>query len=469
MRYIPHTDADVAAMLKVVGAPSVESLFSHIPESLRLGKPLEIDPLDEAALISHLGELGAKNVRPTMPSFLGAGLSSHHVPVAVDMLLQRAEWYTAYTPYQPEVSQGTLQAVFEYQTLVAELFGPKAVPGQPAPFVSNASVYDGASAMAEAVLMARRLTGRSLVVACGAIHPHYVGTLHCYLDGIDDMGKSALKTVGFGPDGRIDQTALSKLLWECGDAVAAILVQSPNYLGVLQDVASLCASAQKVGALLVVATTEPLAFGVVKSPGSLGADIVVGEGIGLASAPSLGGPGIGLFAARTEHVRQMPGRLVGETVDQQGRRGYVLTLATREQHIRREKATSNICTNQGLIALAFAIHLCLLGKNGFRRLAEINLAKAEYLKARLSSVRGFRFPVAGQTFNEFAVTMRGSAEKAVALLRERGIFAGVPLLSPGFALPECPDADRTLLVAVNERHSREDLDRLALALDEVCP
>ncbi len=477
MRYIPHTDADVAQMLRMIGAPSVESLFAHIPSTLRLNRPLEIEALDEMTLMAHLGQLGAKSSPSTGAtvreggalSFLGAGLIPHHVPVAVDMLLQRAEWYTSYTPYQPEVAQGTLQAVFEYQTLVAELFGPPVVKGQPAPFVSNASMYDGASATAEAVLMARRVTGRSIAIVCGAVHPQYLGTLRCYLDGVDAAGQASITTVGFGSDGRVDLPALGTLLSELGNQVACVLVQSPNYLGVLQDVAAIQALAHKVGALTVVACPEPLAFGLVKSPGSQGADIVAGEGIGLASGPSLGGPGVGLFAARSEHLRQMPGRLVGETVDQDGRRGYVLTLSTREQHIRREKATSNICTNQGLIALAFAIHVCLLGKSGFRRLAEINLAKSEYLKQRLSSLRGFKLAVSGPTFNELAVQVRGRASDAAAKLREQGIFAGVPLDQQGFELPTLPDAEKTLLIATSERHQREDLDRLVTALDEVCP
>ena len=266
-----------------------------------------------------------------------------------------------------------------------------------------------------------------------------------------------------------DDPVAMRLLAELGNQVACVLVQSPNYLGVLQDVAAIQALAHKAGALTVVACPEPLAFGLVKSPGSQGADIVAGEGIGLASGPSLGGPGVGLFAARSEHLRQMPGRLVGETVDQSGRRGYVLTLSTREQHIRREKATSNICTNQGLIALAFAIHVCLLGKSGFRRLAEINLAKSEYLKQRLSSLRGFKLAVSGPTFNEFAIHVRGRASDAAAKLRERGIFAGVPLDQPSYELPMLPDAEKTLLVATSERHQKADLDRLVSALDEVCP
>jgi len=464
-------------MLRIIGAPSVEALFSHIPASLRLRRPLDIEALDEASLMAHLGQLGARSTPATGAtaregsalSFLGAGLIPHHVPVAVDMMLQRAEWYTSYTPYQPEVSQGTLQAVFEYQTLVAELFGSEVKPGQAAPFVSNASMYDGATAAVEAVLMARRITGRSVTIACGAIHPQYLNTLRCYVDGIDSQAHASIKTVGFGSDGRVDLAALAKLLAEAGDTVACVMLQSPNYLGVLQDVAAVQALAHKAGALTVVACPEPLAFGLVKSPGSQGADIVAGEGLGLASGPSLGGPGVGLFAARTEHVRQMPGRLVGETVDQDGRRGYVLTLSTREQHIRREKATSNICTNQGLIALAFAIHMCLLGKSGFRRLAEINLAKSEYLKQRLSGVRGFRLAVSGPTFNEVAVTIRGWACDAATKLREQGIFAGVPLDQPGFELPGLADAERTLLVATTERHGREEIDRLVTALDEVCP
>jgi glycine dehydrogenase subunit 1 len=478
MRYIPHTDADVDRMLRVIGAPSVDALFSHIPAALRHPRPLDIPALDEATLLAHLGDIGSRSV-PSVGataregaalSFLGAGLTPHHIPTAVDMLLCRSEWYTAYTPYQPEVAQGTLQAVFEYQTLVSELFGPPA-GGDVAPFISNASMYDGASALAEAVLMARRVTGRDGSLLCGALHPHYAETVRCYLAGLCDPGKldEQLAKVALAAEGRVDPAALDRALSERAGSVACVVVQSPNYLGVVEDVRSLAERVHAAGALLVVVCTEPLAMGVLASPGSLGADIVCGEGIGLAIPPSLGGPGVGLFAARADFVRQMPGRLIGETVDQSGRRGYVLTLSTREQHIRREKATSNICTNQGLIALAFTIHLSLLGRSGFVELARLNLAKAEYAKARLSSLRGCQLAVSGPTFNEFALRLRGPAEPVAERLRERGILAGVPLSQPSFALPGLVDAEKTLLIAVTERHRREDIDRLASAVDEVCP
>lgn len=480
MRYIPHTDADVASMLRIVGAPSVEALFQHIPEALRIKRPLDIAALDEAALLGHLGDIGARSTpavgattrEGAARAFLGAGLVPHHIPTAVDALLWRAEWYTSYTPYQPEVAQGTLQAIFEFQTLVAELFGPPAPAGGQAPFISNASMYDGASATAEGVLMARRLTGRSAALICGALHPQYEGTVECYLSGLCLPGEELMSHVGLSPagDGRVDLHALDQALAASGKNLACVVVQSPNYLGVIEDLQVIADKAHAVGALVVAVVTEPLAMGVLAPPGSLGADIICGEGLGLALPPSLGGPGVGLLAARTEYARQMPGRLVGETVDSAGRRGYVLTLATREQHIRREKATSNICTNHGLIALAFAIHLSLLGQSGFAKLARLNLAKAEYAKAQLSSLRGFRLAVSGPTFNEFALRLRGgkSAAEVVEKLQKKGILAGVPLSAPGFSLSALKDAHDVLLCAVTERHHRDDIDRLCQALDEVC-
>ena len=477
MRYIPHTEDDVASMLRLICAPSVESLFAHFPAALRLNRPLDIPALDELSLLGHLGELGNKSTPAIADTarengalaFLGAGITPHHIPVAVDALLWRAEWYTSYTPYQPEVAQGTLQAIFEYQTIVAELFGPPPAAGGAAPFVSNASMYDGASGAAEAVLMARRVTGRARTLLCGAIHPQYVETIRCYLAGMEEGEGTLYDCVGFRPDGRVDLPALDAELAEGGAQTACVVLQTPNYLGVLEDLVAVAERAKQHGALVVVVCTEPLALGVMAPPGACGADIVVGEGMGLALPPTLGGPGVGLFAARSEYVRQMPGRLIGETVDHDGKRGYVLTLSTREQHIRREKATSNICTNHGLIALAFAINLCLLGKRGFARLAQINLAKAQYAKEQLTGIRGFELAVSGPTFNEFALRIRGSATAATRRLREQGILAGVPLDQPGLVLSGLPDADRTLLIAVTERHRRADIDRLARALDEVCP
>jgi glycine dehydrogenase subunit 1 len=452
VRYLPHTEEDVARMLRVIGAPSVDALFAHIPAAIRAQRPLDLGPaLDEAELLAHLAELAAQN-RPAAGdgalSFLGAGLTPHHVPTAVDALLGRAEWYTSYTPYQPEISQGTLQAVFEYQTIVAELFGLG---------IANASMYDGASGAAEAILMARRLTGKSHAVISTGVHPHYVETAETYLSGLHPHAERVFFTAPIDEArGQTTPAQVARALDEAGDA-CCVVVQTPNYFGVVEDLAPLAAVAHERGALLVAVSTEPLAFGVLAPPGALGADIACGEGIGLATGPSLGGPGVGLFAARAEHVRQMPGRLVGETVDGHGRRGYVLTLATREQHIRREKATSNICTNQGLIALAFTIHLCLLGRRGLADLARLNLAKHEHGKRALSSLRGFSLRYSGPTFNELTLRIRGGdAQRAVDKLADRGIYPGKPI-------GDC------LLVSITERHRKADIDRLARALDEVCP
>jgi glycine dehydrogenase subunit 1 len=454
VRYIPHTEDDIARMLRVIGKPSVASLFEHIPERLRAKRPLDIAPLDEGSLLQHLGEIGSHN-RPAVGataregaalSFLGGGLTPHTIPSAVDALLMRSEWYTSYTPYQPEISQGTLQAVFEFQTIVCELFDLG---------VANASMYDGATAAAEAALMARRVTGKHHVVIAEGVHPHYVQTINTYLGGVGEG--HAAESHKLGPDGRATGITL-------GDDVACIIVQTPNFFGVVEDLPRLAELAHSKGALLVAVTTEPVAFGILAPPGALGADIAVGEGIGVAIPPSLGGPGVGLFAAKADYTRQMPGRLVGETVDKDGRRGYVLTLATREQHIRREKATSNICTNQGLVALAFAIHMSLLGKRGLVEMARLNLSKAEYAKKQIAALRGFSLAYSGPTFNEFTVKVRGGdARKIVDALSERGIYAGVPANAPGLMSGH----DDHLIIAVTERHGRADIDRLAKSLDEV--
>jgi glycine dehydrogenase subunit 1 len=464
LRYLPHTEADVARMLRAVGKPSVASLFEHIPERLRARRPLDIAPLDEGTLLTHLGELGARS-RPAIGAtpregaalaFLGAGLTPHQIPSAVDALLMRSEWYTSYTPYQPEISQGTLQAVFEFQTIASELLGLD---------VANASMYDGASAAAEAALMARRVTGRRRAVVAGAVHPQYAHTIDTYLAGLEHGSHDQESLVGFGADGRVDAAALAARLKKFGD-VACVLVQSPNFFGAVEDLPALAELAHQNGALLVVVNTELVAFGVLKSPGAVGADIAVAEGIGLAIPPTCGGPGVGLFAARGDFVRQMPGRLVGETVDKDGRRGYVLTLATREQHIRREKATSNICTNQGLIALAFTINLCLLGRRGLTELARLNLSKAEYAKRRIAALKGYSLAFTAPTFNEFTVRVRGGdARRLTERLAERGIYPGVPATQPG--LYDDENFRDALIVAVTERHSKEDLDRLVEALDEV--
>ena len=485
MRYIPHTEADIARMLRVIGQPSVAALFAHIPEALQLRRPLQIEALDEGTLLGYLGELGAASTpavgatrrEGAALSFLGAGVIPHYIPTAVDLLLLRSEWYTSYTPYQPEISQGTLQAIFEFQTVVAELFGPTPAPGHPAPLIANASMYDGASAAAEAVLMARRVTGKSLTILSGAVHPHYTETTATYLRGLSEQ--TTLLPVPCGADGRVDGAALEAAIRAHGADLACVLVQTPNYLGVVEDLRAVRAALTAHGPtgggapLLVAACAEPLAMGVLAPPAALGADIVCGEGLGLALPPQLGGPGVGLFAVRGDLVRQMPGRLVGETLDQSGRRGYVLTLSTREQHIRRDKATSNICTNHGLVALAMTIHLCLLGRRGFAELAQQNLSRGHYARQRLLALRGFSAAVGGPTFNEFAVRVRGGrAARVAARLQDQGILCGVPLDQVGYALPAAVGLrapDEVLLVAVTERHRKEDIDRLAQALDEVCP
>jgi glycine dehydrogenase subunit 1 len=457
MRYIPHTDADVARLLEACGRKSVDDLFASIPAPLRLPRPLEVgEPLDEAALDAHLGALAVRNlaVGPggCSLSFLGAGAHSHAVPAAVDALLQRAELYTVYTPYQPEISQGTLQATFEFQTIVAEIFGLD---------VANASMYDGASACAEAVLMARRVTGRRRVIVSAGLHPEYLATTRTYLAMMDDAGTSSVDRVPTTGCGGTDDVGLQAAIRRAGSDLACVVLQTPNFLGVIEDLRPVAEQCHQAGALAV--TAEPLAFALLAPPGATGADIAVGEGLGLAGGLSFGGPGVGLFAARKDHLRHLPGRLVGETVDKEGRRGYVLTLATREQHIRREKATSNICTNHGLIAVAFAIHLCTLGKKGFRDLAVLNASKAAYARDRLGALPGFalKFPT-GACFNEIALKVPGGdAQVLCDRLAARQIL-------PGVALGRFDDALRdTLLVAVNETHRRGDIDALAQALEEV--
>jgi glycine dehydrogenase subunit 1 len=385
-----------------------------------------------------------------MLSFLGAGMYDHHIPPAVDQLLLRSEFYTAYTPYQPEVSQGTLQAIFEFQTIVSELFG---LP------LANASLYDGASATAEASLMACRLTKRGRVVASRCVHPDYRKTTQTYLGGRSDQ---AYEEVDIGSNGCADPAAIERAL---DGNTAALVVGYPSFFGGLADLAMLASLAHARGALLVTSTSEPYALAVAESPGAQGADIAVGEGQPLACPPQFGGPGVGLFACHGDrnYLQQLPGRVCGETVDVRGERGYVLTLSTREQHIRRERATSNICTNQGLLALALTIRSTLLGRRGFVEVAERCLAKASYLAGCIRELSGYSLAY-GDTplFNEFTLRVRGgSAARVCERLEAEGIIAGFDL---GRADPAL--ADR-LLVAVTEKHRREDLDRFVGALDRL--
>jgi glycine dehydrogenase subunit 1 len=446
MRYLPHTQDEIRAMLERIGVNDVDALFLPIPEAYRLKRPLALEPaLDEAQLMAHLEQLAAKNVAASKLSFLGAGMYDHHIPPAVDQLLLRSEFYTAYTPYQPEYSQGTLQAVFEFQTLVCQLLGME---------VANASMYDGASAAAEAVLMARRGTRRSKVLISEGLHPEYTETIRTFLAGMGE--EHHIKMVKLGADGRTDAAAVSAAI---DDDTACLIVGYPNFFGVVEDLGALRKATEAAGTQLVTATAECYALSLIKPPGAFGVDIAVGEGQSLAVPPQLGGPGVGLFACRASGVQKMPGRLCGETVDQRGVRGYVLTLSTREQHIRRERATSNICTNHGLIALAFAIRVSMLGRQGFRSTGELCLAKAEYLKGEIRKLPGFSLPYAAPTFNEFVVERAsGSAAELLQKLDAHGILGGV-------ALGRFDKArDRQFLVACTERHTREDLDRFLSAL-----
>lgn len=454
MRDLPHTDSQIAAMLAAIGAPSVDALFDVIPDAARFRGRLELPaPLSEPELRRELQQLGRRNCvsgRDDGPlPFIAAGLPRHGIPATVDGLAARGEFATAYTPYQAELSQGTLTAIFEFQTIVCELFGTD---------YANASMYDGASATAEALLMARRLTGRPRALLAAGLHPEYAATCRSYLSGLGD--EVTLEQLPASAQGGTDRDALQARL---GDDVACVVVQTPSFLGVIEDLAPLTAAAHAHGALAVAVCAEPLALGLLQAPGRAGADIVVGEGLGLAGPPACGGPGVGLFGASgAKALRQLPGRLVGETVDVHGRAGYVLTLSTREQHIRRAKATSNICTNHGLIALRFTIHLALLGPQGLRQLARLNLSKAVYAQRAITALPGFSARFAAPFFNEFAVRVPGG--DAAALVAQTSREHG---LVPGVALGRFDANERgTLLVGVNELHQRADLDRLVAALRE---
>jgi glycine dehydrogenase subunit 1 len=427
-------------MLDAVGAKSLDDLFRSIPAPLRLSRPLDVPPaLDEIALFAEFRRLAERN-DVAHPPFAGAGCYPHHVPPAVDQLLLRGEFFTAYTPYQPEISQGTLQALFEWQTFVCLLTGMD---------VSNASMYDGATATAEAALMATRVTGRKKIVVSAALHPEYRKVLATYLRSTHDE----IAVVPFGADGRTDLAALAKAV---DGTTACVVAGWPNFLGVVEPLPEIAAVAKKAGALTVAVTSEAVALGALQAPGALGADVAVGTLQSFGNPMSFGGPAPGYFATREANVRQMPGRICGATVDKHGRRGFVLTLSTREQHIRREKATSNICTNSGLTALAATIHLALLGKNGLARLAALNLERAALLRDAMG--RAGCAPVfSGPTFNE-AVYDVGDAEAVVARLAKRGIVAGAPLAR---WYPDHPRAKGALLCVATELHSPELIELFA--------
>lgn len=442
MRYIPHTAQDIAAMLTTVGVGTVDELFTHIPENLRQQADMQL-PLgaSEAEVRGRLSELAEKNrIEPEVVAFLGAGAYPHYIPVVVDQVIQRSEFATAYTPYQPEVSQGTLQATFEFQSLVATLLGLA---------VANASMYDGASATAEAVLMAKRvLPRRSTILVARSLHPQYRQVIKTYLEGAPGL---EIVELPWGEDGRLDMAVLEQRL---SDRVCGVVLGYPNVFGVIEDIAQVSALARRHDALTLTATTEALALGLVKSPGELGADIAVAEGQSFGIPMSYGGPGVGLFACREKFLRNMPGRLVGETIDHEGRRGFVLTLATREQHIRREKATSNICTNQGLCALAATVFLSLMGKQGLRELAERNVKKSHFARDLLLRQGGCRARFAAPFFNEFVIAV-DNARATWKRLKQQGLIAGL-MLEDWY-----PELNNCLLLCVTELHSREHIERLA--------
>lgn len=447
MRYIPNSPDERAEMLRVVGLEKAEELFSSIPAELLLRAPLKTPAaLSEIELLAGFEQTAARNTAARRPSFLGAGAYSHYSPTVVDHLIQRSEFFTAYTPYQPEISQGTLQAIFEFQTLVCQLTGME---------VANASMYDGSTALAEAVLMAERVTRRQKVVVSSSVHPEYLEVINTYVQhaGIElvrlDFDQTTGQTV---PD------AISAL----DDKTAALVIQSPNFFGCIEDVRALSERAHAVGALLVVTVTEAASFGLLRAPGTLGADIVVAEGQSFGIPLSFGGPYLGLFATRDKYARQIPGRLVGEAVDKQGRRGFVLTLATREQHIRREKATSNICTNEGLIALAATIYLETMGPRGLQEVAMQCAQKAAYAARRIAELSGFTLPFSGPRFNEFVVRAPvGAADLLARLSRERNITGGLAL-SRYHA-----DRPNDFLVCVTEVNSRAEIDALVEGLSSL--
>jgi len=445
MRYLPLSDTDRSEMLARIGVKTVDDLFADVPKSLLLKEPVDLPRRKgELEVERILSRMSAKNIAASsVPFFVGAGAYKHHVPATVDHLIQRSEFLTSYTPYQPEIAQGTLQYLFEFQTQVAALTGME---------VANASMYDGSTGTGEAVLMAHRVTKRRKAVLSGGLHPHYVDVVKT----LSEMASDELVVM------QPDVAGTEDILSQIDDTTSCVVVQSPDVFGNVRDLRPIAEKAHKHGALLIAVFTEAVSLGLVASPGSQGADIAVGEGQSIGNALNFGGPYVGLFATQSKFIRQMPGRLCGETVDADGNRGFVLTLSTREQHIRRDKATSNICTNSGLCSLAFTIHMTLLGEAGLKRLARINHANAVKLADLLAGVKGVE--VLNKTFfNEFTVKLAKPAAEVVERLAEKGILAGVPVsrLMPGAGL------DNLLLVASTEVNTDDDRAAFVAALKEV--
>ncbi|NND49932.1 MAG: aminomethyl-transferring glycine dehydrogenase subunit GcvPA [Rhizobiales bacterium] len=446
MRYLPHEPAERKEMLSSIGVGSVDELFADIPEDKRLDGLLDLPGhMGELEVERRLGAMAARNVSAgSRPFFVGAGAYRHHVPASVDHLIQRSEFLTSYTPYQPEVSQGTLQVLFEFQTQIAALTGME---------IANASMYDGSTGAGEAVLMAHRLTRRGKSVLAHGIHPQYREVIANLLR-FSDHELVALE---------VEPGNLGDVAGQIDADTACVVVQTPDFFGRLHDLAPIARAAHEAGALLVAVFSEVVALGAVRAPGDMGADIVAGEGQSLGNALSFGGPYVGLFAGRMKHVRQLPGRLAGETVDAEGKRGFVLTLSTREQHIRREKATSNICTNSGLCALAFSIHLSLLGGAGLKKLAALNHANAVRLAGLLSEIEGVEL-VNDCFFNEFTLKLAVPADQVVEALAEKGVLGGVPAMRLD---PAREDLGHHLIVAATETNSDADIDAYVGAMKDV--
>ena len=440
MRYLPKSPAERQDMLGAIGAQSIDELFFSIPEKYRLREPLKLPgPYSEAEIIKYFTERAAEN-SPGYTGFRGAGVYNHLRSVVTDAIIQRGEFLTSYTPYQAEISQGTLQAIFEFQTLMCQLTGQE---------VANASMWDGSTATTEAVLMAERITNRQRVLVARSLHPEYRDVLKTYAkhSGLH------VEEIPFSRNGSVDQRALQS---EIRDDVAAVVLQSPNFFGAIEPVAQVADSVRASGALLVVAITEGVSLGVLRPPAE--ADIVALEGQSFGLAPSYGGPYVGAIASREKFVRQMPGRLAGQTTDTDGHRGFVLTLATREQHIRREKATSNICTNQALCALAATVHLTLLGKEGLREMAQQNLAKAQFALAELTKIPGVRRAFDAPFFNEFTLEFPRSVKIVNSELLRDKIVGPLPLGTP------YPELTKHALVCVTETKTRADIEKFAASL-----
>jgi glycine dehydrogenase subunit 1 len=447
LRYIPNSPEERAEMLRTVGLTSADELFNSIPAEMRLRQHLNTPAaISEMELLAGFESMAARNTAARRPSFLGAGAYSHYSPTVVDYLIQRSEFFTAYTPYQPEISQGTLQAIFEFQTLVCQLTGMD---------VANASMYDGSTALAEAVLMAERITRRKKIITSTAVHPEYLEVVDTYVQhyGIEVQRLDVDASTGL---------TAAEALAALDEQTAALVIQSPNFFGCIEDARDLAEKAHAVGALLIVAITESISLGLLRPPGASDADIVVAEGQSFGVPLSFGGPYLGLFATRDKYARQIPGRLVGEAYDKQGRRGFVLTLATREQHIRREKATSNICTNEGLIALAATVYLETMGRRGMQEVATQCAQKAAYAARKIAELEGFSLPYSGSRFNEFVV--RAPVEAAGLLSR----LAAEKQITGGLALSRYyAERPNDFLVCVTETNSRAEIDALVLGLKDL--